>query len=111
MPGAGGGLAKSGALTTLACLPQMQRGLCRASNARPQPLPQRPLQERRDVPHDGAKAWWTMSAAAAWASGGRCALTPRDHACLASPCLNGGTCDLLTLTENTKCLCPRAEVR
>lgn len=32
-------------------------------------------------------------------------LTPRDHACLASPCLNGGTCDLLTLTEY-KCLCP-----
>lgn len=32
-------------------------------------------------------------------------LTPRDHACLASPCLNGGTCDLLTLAEY-KCICP-----
>ena len=32
-------------------------------------------------------------------------LTPRDNACLAKPCRNGGTCDLLTLTEY-KCRCP-----
>lgn len=32
-------------------------------------------------------------------------LTPRDNACLANPCRNGGTCDLLTLTEY-KCRCP-----
>lgn len=32
-------------------------------------------------------------------------LTPRDNACLSTPCRNGGTCDLLTLTEY-KCRCP-----
>lgn len=32
-------------------------------------------------------------------------LTPLDNACLANPCRNGGTCDLLTLTEY-KCRCP-----
>lgn len=32
-------------------------------------------------------------------------LTPRDNPCLANPCRNGGTCDLLTLTDY-KCLCP-----
>lgn len=32
-------------------------------------------------------------------------LTPRDNACLSNPCRNGGTCDLLTLSEY-KCRCP-----
>uniref|UniRef100_A0A8V5H3B8 Neurogenic locus notch homolog protein 1 n=1 Tax=Melopsittacus undulatus TaxID=13146 RepID=A0A8V5H3B8_MELUD len=32
-------------------------------------------------------------------------LTPRDNACLSTPCRNGGTCDLLTLSEY-KCRCP-----
>ena len=53
--GAGGGLAGEWVLTMLACLLQLQRGLRGPAMPGPQPLPQRPLQERRDVPHDGAR--------------------------------------------------------
>lgn len=84
-----------------------REAFARPAVAGPSPCLQRPLQERRDVPpteREGLVDF--LSAAAAWATRGRCALA-RDHA-TSQPCLNGGTCDLLLRHRVTSASVPRA---